>query len=66
MKIARAPDQTGVLMAVVMSRAPKKPADTSPTHKEPTTQGSAPSKIKVQFGPSATAPGSRLKKAKGS
>lgn len=52
-------------MAEGMTRAPKKPAKTSLKDEESKASLAAPSSVQVQFGPTPSAPGSRLKKAKG-
>jgi len=49
-----------------MTRAPKNPPKAQPNPEEPKPSGPAPSKLQVQFGPSPSAPGSRLKGSKGS
>jgi hypothetical protein len=49
-----------------MSSEPKTPLEASPEPAQSTPPGPAPSKSKVQFGPTPSAPGSRLKKTRGS
>jgi hypothetical protein len=48
-----------------MTRASKKPAKGLPKDEASKAADAAPSKVQVQFGPSPSAPGSRLKRAKG-
>jgi hypothetical protein len=45
-----------------MTRAPKKPTEARPVDEEISPAGATPGKGKVQFGPTPSAPGSRLKK----
>ena len=49
-----------------MTRAPKKPPQAPLQDEQPAAPAAAPSKSKIQFGPTPSAPGSRLKKGKGS
>jgi hypothetical protein len=49
-----------------MTRAPKKTPQASSKDEQPATPAAATAKAKVQFGPTPSAPGSRLKKGKGS
>jgi hypothetical protein len=51
-------------MGVAMSRAPKKPAKT-PSEDDVAKAPATPSKVQLQFGPTPSAPGSRLKRSKG-
>jgi hypothetical protein len=48
-----------------MNRASKKPAKTPAENEEARASNATPSKVEVQFGPTPSAPGSRLKKPKG-
>lgn len=48
-----------------MTRAPKNPPKAATQDEEAKAPESKPSKMQVQFGPTPSAPGSRLKKSKG-
>jgi hypothetical protein len=48
-----------------MTRASKKPPKAPPGNGEAKASDATPPKVQVQFGPSPSAPGSRLKRAKG-
>jgi hypothetical protein len=48
-----------------MTRASKKPIKAPLKEEETKASDATPSRLQVQFGPTVTAPGSRLKKTKG-